>query len=82
MDNDTTDLVLTLYSEEEISEYAARMLLDDETIDRYNDAREEAGQIGGGQTGGNGMAKLPDDIPMPYGHLSEEEYFVEGNPRP
>jgi hypothetical protein len=35
MDNDTTDLILTLYSEEELSEYAARMLLDDDTIDRY-----------------------------------------------
>jgi hypothetical protein len=78
MDNDTTDLILTLYSEEELSEYGARMLLDDETIDRYNDSLEAAGQIAGQQTGGEGMAEWPDDIPMPYGHLSEEEYYVEG----
>ena len=79
MDNDTTDLVLTLYSEEELSEYAARMLLNDDTIDRYNDMLEEAGRIAAHQSGGEGMAEWPDDIPMPYGHLSEEEYYVEGN---
>jgi hypothetical protein len=81
MDNDTTDLILTLYSEEEISEYAARTLLDDETIDCYNDTLEAAGRIAGHQDGGDGMAEWPDDIPMPYGHLSEEEYYVEGNSR-
>lgn len=78
MDNDTTDLILTLYSKEEISEYAARMLLDDETIDCYNDTLEEAGRMAGHQHGGDGMAEWPDNVPMPYGHLSEEEYYVEG----
>ena len=81
MDNDTTDLILTLYSEEEISEYAARMLLDDETIDRYNDTLEQASRMAGHQEGSEGMAEWPDDVPMPYGHIPEEEYYVEGRSR-
>lgn len=77
MDNDTTDLILTLYSEEELSEYAARMLLDDDTIDRYNDTLEAASHIAGHQSSNDGLGKWPDDIPMPYGPLSEEEYYAE-----
>lgn len=81
MDNDTKDLILNLYCEEEISEYAARMLLDDETIDCYNDTLEQAGRIAGHQRGGDGMAEWPDDVPMPYGHIPKEEYYVEGHAR-
>lgn len=81
IDNDTTDLILTLYSEEEISEYAARMLLNDETIDRYNETLAEAGRIAGHLDSGGGMAEWPDDVPLPYGHLSEEDYYVEGYSR-
>lgn len=81
MDNDTTDLIFALYNEEEISEYAVRMLLDDETIDRYDVKLEEAGRIAGHQTSSDEMIEWPDNIPMPYGHLPEEEYYVEGKSR-
>jgi hypothetical protein len=81
MDNNITNLILTLYSEEEISEYSARMLLDDDTIDRYNDTLEEAGRIAGHQNSGDEMAEWLDDIPMQHGHLTEEEYYVEANSR-
>lgn len=78
MNNDTTDLILTLYSEEELSEYAARMLLDDETINRYDNSLEKTGRITGHETRSDEMGTWPDDIPMPYGPLSEEEYYAEG----
>lgn len=78
MDNDTTDLILTLYCEQEISEYAARELLDDETIDRYNDKIKEVRRISGHHRDGGGMNEWPDDVPLPYGHLPEEEYYVDG----
>ena len=80
-DNDTTDLILTLYREEEISEYAARMLLNGETINRYNDTLKEASRMVGHQRGREEMAEWPDDVPMPYGHIPKEEYYVEGHAR-
>ena len=81
MDNDTTDLILNLYTEEEISEYAARVLLDDETIDRYNEKIEQAGRRFGQHHTGDEMDEWPDDVPMPYGHIPKEEYYVEGHTR-
>lgn len=77
MDKDTTDLILNLYCEEEISQYAARALLDDETIDRYNDKMEQARRMSGHHRGGEGMDEWPDNVPLPYGHLPEEEYYVD-----
>lgn len=76
MDNDTTDLILNLYREDEISEYAARELLDDETIDRYNAKMEQTRRIFGYHRGGRRMDNWPDDVPLPYGHLPEDEYHV------
>lgn len=81
MDNDTKDRILNLYCEEELSEYAARVLLDDETIDRYNEKLRQAGRMSGHHRGSEGMAEWPDDIPMPYGPLPKEEYYVEGTGR-
>lgn len=81
MDHDTRDLILNLYSEEEISEYAARVLLDDETVDRYNDTLEQARRLSGHHRAGDGMEEWPDDVPMPYGHIPKEEYYVEGRAR-
>ncbi|QLD89089.1 hypothetical protein HWV07_08615 [Natronomonas salina] len=75
MDTDTTDLILTLYAEQEISEYAARELLDDETIDHYNEKLEQARHLSGQQSGGDAIHEWPDDMPLPYGHLSEDEYY-------
>lgn len=75
MDTDTTDLILTLYAEQEISEYAARELLDDETIDHYNEKLEQARQMSEQHGGGESIQEWPDDMPLPYGHLSEDEYY-------
>lgn len=76
MDDDTTDLILNLYREDEISEYAARELLDDETIDRYIDKMEQTRRMFGHHREGEGMNEWPDDVPLPYGHLPEDEYYV------
>lgn len=78
MDNDSTDLILTLYCEQEITEYAARELLDDKTVDCYNERMKEARRLSGPhRTTSDGMDEWPDDVPMPYGHLPEEDYWVE-----
>lgn len=76
MDNHTTDLILELYREKEISEYAARQLLDDETIDQLIANLKESRRMVGHQCGEDDEeGEWPDDVPLPYGHLPEEEYY-------
>lgn len=77
MDNDTTDLVLELYHEGEVSEYAVRALLDDESIDLSATETKQSPPTVEGRSGeDDGESVWTDDAPMPYGHLPEEEYYV------
>lgn len=77
MDNDTTDLILELYREGEISEYAVGKLLDDESIDRPTaETKPSKETVGRGSVADDEGHVWTDDAPLPYGHLPEEEYYV------
>lgn len=75
MEDDTTELILALYREGEITEYAVRRLLDDETIDQLVTNTEQSRPVLE-REGDDGEGDWPDDVPLPYGHLPEEEYYV------
>lgn len=78
MDNDSTDLIISLYRDGEITEYAARTLVGDEA---FEDAEGPEGMLDrdpGQSISAGALAEWPDDVPLPYGHLPKEEYYVDG----
>lgn len=75
MDTATKDRILDLYYADEISEYAARELLDDDTIDRFHTTMNQPHQTVGQQRDSSTMTDWPDEVPLPYGHLPQEEYY-------
>lgn len=77
VNTDTTALVLELFREDELSEYAARQLLDDETVDGFLAETEQSRRAAVTHPSGDEEASVwSDEVPLPYGHLSEEEYYA------